>query len=286
MQNETIGSLFDLLFLGYKKMLANLPMLVVLLIIIATSEIVQEVLVPYEESGSQSFESIDSDDESEDFQGVYGSEKSGDIPVKIIPAIIIIFISIVSSYCAMACTLSTKGSFNEDLNNFIFLLKNRGLSLALALILQSLSIFIGMILLIVPGVYLSMRMIVLPFVVIYEDKDFIEAFDKSSKIMDGNKLTVFFFMILAGIVMMIAILLVAFVFMMIGLELSVSQVVAYGEVFGLLTIVFYMLIVALISLGPVFALPNLLYLKRSQGIKDDAPNDQATTSGPVDYTKQ
>lgn len=253
MQNETIGSLFDLIIMATKKVFSNLPMLALMLTIIVSSEIINELMLPTQSSQSDHLAFIDEDNETNSISWMQPTM-----------AFVVTIASVVLSYFAVACLLSSKGNFNQDFSNFISLVKERGGKITIALILQWLLIFIGMILLVIPGIYFMLRTYLIPYIVIYENKGFMEAFERSSQLMMGNKLTTLIFIIITGIGLGVVVIMLAFVFAMLGMTDNLMSSVENFNVLGLLLFIIYLGIAAVSSVLLGFAFPNMLYLKLSK----------------------
>ncbi len=112
-------------------------------------------------------------------------------------------VSIVSSIFAVKIGLRLYD--NEKIGSYDFLAFNIStfFKFLLAYILYTIMILIGLILLIVPGVYLAVKYQFFQFLIIEKNMDVIEAFKESGRITEGSKWNLFFlaliFLLIVGI---------------------------------------------------------------------------------------
>ncbi len=240
MQNETIGSLFELFGIAIKRFISGIPFIGLLLVGFFASSYISLMLIAKL---------------TELFKGE--GEDSGMVAFGIVIGALLIIIYLATLTCiAVACVTSSKGDLKQDFNNFIMLITTRSIKLTVALIIQFLIIVVGFICFIVPGVYFSYRMLVLPQVVMYENKGFSEAFERSSQIMDGSKLMA----LLTSLILKI-------IFFVIGLVLAMVLATVFGlgadeELKGMGEIIYNLYSFSYEIMFIIFF--NLIYLKRRE----------------------
>ncbi|MCK5708913.1 MAG: hypothetical protein KAI07_00110 [Deltaproteobacteria bacterium] len=115
-------------------------------------------------------------------------------------------VSIISSIFVVKIGLRLYG--NEQIGSYGFLSFSGSLffKYLLGYILYGLAIFIGLILLIVPGVYLAIKYQFVPYLIVDKGMDPIEAFKESGKMTAGSKWNLFLFLILQVIIVILGFL--------------------------------------------------------------------------------
>ncbi len=213
MQNETISSLFELFGIAIKRFIHGIPMIGLLLVVFFISSFISFAMLAK-------------------FNSFFKGEDLNSVPVllglAILTFVIIMFLA-AFSWIAVACVASSKGDLKQDFNNLFMLLGTRGVKLSLALVAQFLILIVGYICFIIPGVYLTYRTLVLPQVVIYENKGFSEAFARSTQIMEGSKAST----LITSLLLKIIFLIIGFVLVMVLASIfGVETVEATGALEG------------------------------------------------------
>lgn len=115
-------------------------------------------------------------------------------------------VSIISSIFVVKIGLRLYG--NEQIGSYGFLSFSSSLffKYLLGYILYGLAILIGLILLIVPGVYLAIKYQFVPYLIVDKGMDPIEAFKESGKMTAGSKWNLFLFLILQVIIVILGFL--------------------------------------------------------------------------------
>lgn len=292
MRKETFGGLFDIFFMSFKIITRNLPMLAVLLTMLLISNISTEVLI-YQHDNDQSNEFFNDYIENKfkdnpDTDGYVDNDASdyGYSGTKFLIGLMIVLAVVTMSYFAMACIITTKNNFTEDYANFLYLLKDRGLKLLSVLIIQYLVIIVGFLLLIIPGIYLSLRMCLIPYIVVYENKGFSEAFEKSTYLMNGNKVTFLLFSFVAGMLVGVLVGMIATIFLILGMDSNIGSAILSGNLYQIALIITYILIVVFLYSALNFAVLNIVYLKRARmaaGIEEEEEMPKESNQGQYVY---
>ena len=130
-------------------------------------------------------------------------DEAGFLALSVIFNVGSLVVSIVSSIFAVKIGLKLYD--NEKIGSYDFLSFNLStfFKFLLAYILYTIMIFIGIILLIVPGIYLAIKYQFFQFLIVEKNMDVIEAFKESGRITDGSKWNLFFlaliFLVIIGI---------------------------------------------------------------------------------------
>jgi len=97
---------------------------------------------------------------------------------------------------------------NERIESYGFLSFSGALffRFLLGYVLYMILVAVGLILLIVPGVYLAMKYWFVPYLIVDKGMEPIEAFKESGKMTDGSKWNLFLFLILLGIIVILGFL--------------------------------------------------------------------------------
>lgn len=195
MQNETIGSLFELFGTTIVKFIKGLPFLILLF-----SIFILAVLLIYFSLSLLTFVP----DLKQISRAGFGS--MGIFYGILLAGLFFIFliVIVISGQFIAACIASSRGGIGKDFSNFFMLVNSRSLLLIWVLFVYWLLVGIGFILFVIPGIYLAIRMFLVPQIVIYERKGFGESFERSSELMDGSKFMVFLFILIMFVFSFIA----------------------------------------------------------------------------------
>lgn len=178
MSNETIGSLLELLKIACKKAWENIGFLLIV-------------------GAANGFLLI--------FSGEKQLFLKPDLEVpnsrSLLLMIIAHLIYLGSAYFTVTTiALGRDNSIDSQLRMFGNFFVTRGIKLFCALIVKTLMLCIGLILLVIPGIYISLRAYTMEFAAVFEDKWPIGAFEKSTEITEGNKWIIFGYFLIVSLI--------------------------------------------------------------------------------------
>lgn len=262
LQRETFGSLLGVLKLSLQRMFSNIPMLLFYLIsipVITVITIAIFFIVPFDYEYS-----------SAPMITTFASELGFTAISNLIYS---------TFYLLICCVVGSEVGFKKNLTKFFSLCKSKLVILTAFLFALGICTSLGILLLIIPGIYILMRTYLTPFILIHEDVSVGEALDKGADLMKGNKFITFVFLMLSyiGIVAIYYILNNIGLYHLHQITLDIGMIGAIidlGYVFLEIMLLFILLSLVM------FAFPCVLYFKRNKLLTENSTGKIAATTLP------